>query len=345
MNRKLMAPLLALSASALLVGGAWASSNAGPQQGLPTVFRGANGQNDAQAQQGLPTVFRGANGQDDPQTERGWLGMKVAPLTDEVAEKLDITQQDGIVVLKVVAEGPAADAGVEVNDVITAIDSVAVSTKQGLRDALQDVNSGDDVALTISRNGATQEITVTAGDAPARSSRGHRGGFPFIGGGGDLKDVPRDERFDHMLSAEYSVTDVDGNTITTSITFGTVASSTADSVTIDLNEGGQATYQVTDDTKAPQAVDTLAADDKVVVVTKNGSSDATAILPMSKLAKRKGHHGQGRVADGDTTDGAHEQRFRGSRGRGERTQGSQAFRGSRGAENGGFAGAIGNHWQ
>ncbi len=325
MNRKLMAPLLALSASALLVGGAWAS-NARPQQGLATVFRGANGQ-------------------DDPQTERGWLGMRVTPLTDEVAEKLDITQQDGIVVLKVVAESPAADAGVEVNDVITAIDSVAVSTKQGLRDALQDVNSGDDVALTISRDGATQEITVTAGDAPARSFRGHRGGFPFIGGGGDLKDVPRDERFDHMLSAEYSVTDVDGNTITTSITFGTVASSTADSVTIDLNEGGQATYQVTDDTKAPQAVDTLAADDKVVVVTKNDSSDATAILPMSKLAKRKGHHGQGEVADGDTTDGAQEQRFRGSRGRGERTQGSQAFRRSRGAENGGVASAIGNHWQ
>ena len=344
MNRKLIAPLLALSASALLVGGAWAS-NARPQQGLATVFRGANGQDDAQTQRGPATVIRGANGQDDPQTERGWLGMKVAPLTDEVAEKLDITQQDGIVVLKVVAESPAADAGVEVNDVITAIDSVAVSTKQGLRDALQDVSSGDDVALTISRNGATQEITVTAGDAPARSSRGHRGGFPFIGGGGDLKDVPRDERFDHMLSAEYSVTDVDGNTITTSITFGTVASSTADSVTIDLNEGGQATYQVTEDTKAPQAVDTLAADDKVVVVTKNGSSDATAILPMSKLAKRKGHHGQGRVADGDTTDSAQEQRFRGSRGRGERTQGSQAFRGSRGAENGGVASAIGNHWQ
>ena len=51
------------------------------------------------------------------QAGRAWLGVSVAELNDQLAQKLGVSQTTGIVVLKVAPESPAAKAGVQEKDI------------------------------------------------------------------------------------------------------------------------------------------------------------------------------------------------------------------------------------
>ncbi|MSQ09956.1 MAG: PDZ domain-containing protein, partial [Dehalococcoidia bacterium] len=62
-----------------------------------------------------------------PGQQRGWLGVALSPITDELAAKLGITKQDGLAVGTVMADSPAAKAGVQAKDVIKSINGAAVT--------------------------------------------------------------------------------------------------------------------------------------------------------------------------------------------------------------------------
>ncbi|RME51751.1 MAG: PDZ domain-containing protein [Caldilineae bacterium] len=81
----------------------------------------------------------------------------------------------GAVILDVAADSPAAQAGLQAGDVVTAVGDVEVQSFQDLADAIAAHQPGDEVALTVERNGETQSITVTLGAHPDDETKAYLG--------------------------------------------------------------------------------------------------------------------------------------------------------------------------
>ncbi|HZD87497.1 MAG TPA: trypsin-like peptidase domain-containing protein [Gaiellaceae bacterium] len=90
-------------------------------------------------------------------TGRAYLGIRLAALADE----------RGALVADVVAGGPAAAAGIRPGDVVTALAGRATPTAADLLSALAAKHPGDPVAVRLTRDGTTREVTVTLGELPA----------------------------------------------------------------------------------------------------------------------------------------------------------------------------------
>ncbi len=99
----------------------------------------------------------------DGSVTRGWLGVQIQPVTDDIAESLDAASTDGALVSDPQADGPAKGAGIEAGDIITEVDGEAVSGPRELARSIAGYNPGDVVAITIVRNGKKQTIDVTLG--------------------------------------------------------------------------------------------------------------------------------------------------------------------------------------
>ena len=82
---------------------------------------------------------------------RGWLGLGVANLNEKIAERLKLSQKEGVVVISVAAKGPAATAGVKVGDLVTAVNGVAVKTAKDAISEAQKSKRGDKLTLSLTR--------------------------------------------------------------------------------------------------------------------------------------------------------------------------------------------------
>lgn len=87
--------------------------------------------------------------------EHAYLGVSLA------------TADNGAAVGEVRDDGPAARAGVQAGDVITALDGTEIDSHEDLTNALETKSPGDDVALTVLRGGSTHRLEVTLGTRPS----------------------------------------------------------------------------------------------------------------------------------------------------------------------------------
>jgi serine protease Do len=94
------------------------------------------------------------------ETRRGWLGVRIQDITDDIAEGLGMTGVKGALVAGVTESGPAAAAGVLPGDVILEFDGTAIDSSHALPRLVADEPVGKEVALKLLRKG--QELTVTA---------------------------------------------------------------------------------------------------------------------------------------------------------------------------------------
>lgn len=100
------------------------------------------------------------------QVERGWLGVQLQPLTEELADALGLDGTGGALVAEVTPDSPAAEAGIEAGDVIRAVAGEAVETPRDLSFAVAALSAGAEAAFRIARDGAEEELTVTIGARP-----------------------------------------------------------------------------------------------------------------------------------------------------------------------------------
>ncbi|HMA47249.1 MAG TPA: trypsin-like peptidase domain-containing protein [Frankiaceae bacterium] len=89
-----------------------------------------------------------------------FLGVQVAPLTPEIASQLGVDRSDGVVVLEVVANGPAARAGLQPGDVITKLGDTPTPTVGDFLGELRRRAPGDRVRLEVLRGGQTRTVEV-----------------------------------------------------------------------------------------------------------------------------------------------------------------------------------------
>jgi serine protease Do len=103
---------------------------------------------------------------DDGAIERGWLGVQIRPMTDEVAEVLGYDAPVGAVVESVAPDSPAALAGLQTGDILLQLDGVDLEDTRALQRAVADVDPDTEVAVTLLRKGREMTVTVTLGMLP-----------------------------------------------------------------------------------------------------------------------------------------------------------------------------------
>jgi serine protease Do len=101
------------------------------------------------------------------QVTRPWIGITYSEITPDMAKKLNLPDQMGVIVMEVINGSPAQKAGIQVNDVIKAIDGTPIYKLDDLRNAIKSKKVGDQVSLTIWRNGSTLTISLKLEQMPS----------------------------------------------------------------------------------------------------------------------------------------------------------------------------------
>jgi serine protease Do len=103
--------------------------------------------------------------------ESGWLGIEIAEVTPEKAKELKLSAVRGIVVVGVEPDSPAGKAGLKAEDVITKYGGQEVAGTTQFRRLVRETPPGRAVALTISRDGKAQNLSVEIGNHHAKAGR------------------------------------------------------------------------------------------------------------------------------------------------------------------------------
>jgi serine protease Do len=99
-------------------------------------------------------------------TKRGWLGVHIQTVTEEIADNLGIKDKEnrGALVASVTPKGPAEKAGIKGGDVILSFDGKKVSEMRRLPRIVAETQVGKTVDVTVLRQGKTQNLKVTVGE-------------------------------------------------------------------------------------------------------------------------------------------------------------------------------------
>ncbi len=99
--------------------------------------------------------------------EHPFLGVSYSDVDPQIASALNLNVTDGVVVTQVVPGSPASQAGLQENDVILSIDAQKLDQDHPLASVLLTHKVGDQVTLTIVRDGKQQQVKLTLGAHPS----------------------------------------------------------------------------------------------------------------------------------------------------------------------------------
>lgn len=91
---------------------------------------------------------------------RGWLGVQIQPLTDDVAEALNVKPGEGTLVADVVGDGPARRAGLQAGDIVTRFNGTLIKEPRDLSRAVASAAPGEKVTLDVIRNGKSMRLST-----------------------------------------------------------------------------------------------------------------------------------------------------------------------------------------
>ena len=94
-------------------------------------------------------------------TERGWFGAHASPITAEEALELNYPESEGMLIKVVDKDSPAEQSGLQINDIITGFNKEPITSLSIFRRKLLTLIPGQEIHLTIFRDGKTFEITST----------------------------------------------------------------------------------------------------------------------------------------------------------------------------------------
>jgi serine protease Do len=121
---------------------------------------------------------------------RGWIGVQIQPVTADIAESIGLKKAEGALVSEPQANGPAAKAGIEAGDVITAVNGSPVKDARDLAKQIGSIAPGTSVKLDVWRKGQTKDLSLSLGEMPNQrearattpdSATPHAGDIPRLG--------------------------------------------------------------------------------------------------------------------------------------------------------------------
>jgi len=106
---------------------------------------------------------------------RGWIGVRIQPVTPEIAEGMGLPTTQGALVAGVTGGGPAAKAGLVNGDLVTGFDAKPVNDDRSLPRIVADTPIGKTVNIDVLRKGRKQSLKITvqrlADDKPDRPGK------------------------------------------------------------------------------------------------------------------------------------------------------------------------------
>ena len=142
---------------------AWVAMNA-----VPAVIDTVGGINITPSAWAQPADRPDADRPPPPNPNQGFLGAKFGPITDEIADEMKLDTQNGVIVMELVPDSPAAaENGLKVNDIIMKMDDKTVEDVQGFVTVMRGTKVGQVMKFTVIRAGKNEEISITLGKRPA----------------------------------------------------------------------------------------------------------------------------------------------------------------------------------
>ncbi|HOO50631.1 MAG TPA: DegQ family serine endoprotease, partial [Alphaproteobacteria bacterium] len=105
-------------------------------------------------------------------TRRGWLGVKIQTITEEIAESMGLDETGGALVASVTADGPADKAKMMQGDVIVEFNGHKLSTMRQLPRIVAETPVGEKVPVKVIRDGKEKIISVVVGELEKAEDEG-----------------------------------------------------------------------------------------------------------------------------------------------------------------------------
>src|SRR5215471_11088866 len=97
---------------------------------------------------------------------RGWIGVQIQPVTNEIADSLGLKNVRGALVAEPQSNSPAQKAGIKAGDVIVSVNGETVTDARNLAKRISAMAPGTSVKLGIIRSGREDALTLTLGELP-----------------------------------------------------------------------------------------------------------------------------------------------------------------------------------
>ncbi len=204
---------------------------------------------------------------------RGWLGVEVQSVTPSIADSLGMKKVEGAIVDEPQAGSPAAKAGIEAGDVITAIDGTQVKDSRALARKIGMLAPDSSIKLDILRNGGTKTVSLTLGNMPSEQQAK-----------ADNKSAKPASNVPHLgltlaPAKEVGGAGAKGVVVTNVDPDGPAADRGLQAGDVILDVGGKVVAKTSDVTKALSAAQSNGKHD-ILMRVKNGQSTRFVALPL-----------------------------------------------------------------
>ena len=93
--------------------------------------------------------------------QRGYLGVNVTEVTNEIATKIGLNEPHGVYIVRVIPNCAAAKAGMKEGDILLKVNGVNVNSYASMMEEVALFNPGDEVKVQFLRDGKVYEVALT----------------------------------------------------------------------------------------------------------------------------------------------------------------------------------------
>jgi serine protease Do len=154
---------------------------------------------------------------------RGWLGVSIQPVTEEIAKSFGLSKARGALVSDVMAGSPAEKAGFKQGDIITRFAGKEIKDSRQLQLVVADTPIGQKVEVEVFRDGKPQKLAVAIGNAESAAAAQPRSTQPQAGWlGMTVEELPRNMRISGLNGVLVTAVDPEGAAAETGIQRGDI---------------------------------------------------------------------------------------------------------------------------
>ncbi|WP_369751811.1 Do family serine endopeptidase [Asticcacaulis sp. YBE204] len=99
--------------------------------------------------------------------ERGYIGVSILPVSEEIAESLNLPNKDGAYVAETTKGGPSEKGGIQIGDIVKTVNGKPVKIHTDLTRNVANVRPGEKVEVEVLRNGKLVKLTIVAALRPS----------------------------------------------------------------------------------------------------------------------------------------------------------------------------------
>ncbi len=104
---------------------------------------------------------------DNGKVSRGWLGVSIQDVSEDIAESLGISEAKGAMITRILEDGPSEGSDLKVRDVVVNVNGAAIANSRDLARKIAELSPNSDAELAIMRDGKEASVTIKLGTFPA----------------------------------------------------------------------------------------------------------------------------------------------------------------------------------